>query len=59
MRRMDKVLTDDRIEEQRAGNVQFYKKGKDKPSSGFQKGDEIGEEAHLQEFHPLHTGEQE
>ena len=47
MRRMDRVLTDDRIEEQRAGSVQFYKKGKDKPSSGFQKGDEIREEVRL------------
>jgi hypothetical protein len=47
MRRMDKVLKDERIGEQRAGNVQFYKKGKDKPSSGFQKGDEIREEVRL------------
>jgi len=47
MRRMDKVLNDDPIEERRAGNVQFYKKGKDKQSSGFQKGDEIREEVHL------------
>jgi len=47
MRTMDRVLTDDRIEEQGAGNVQFYKKGKDKPSSGFQKGDEIREEVRL------------
>jgi hypothetical protein len=47
MKRMDSALMDDRIEEQREKNVQFYKKGKDKPSSGFQKGDEIREEAHL------------
>ena len=57
MKRMENVLMDDRIEEQCERNVQFCKKGKDKPSSGLQKGDEIREEAHLQEFHPLHTGE--
>jgi len=35
------------IEEQRARSVQVHKKGKDKPSSGFQKGNEVREEAHL------------
>jgi hypothetical protein len=47
MGRLDNVLMNDLIEEQRGRNVQFYEKGKDKPSSGFQKGDEIREEVHL------------
>jgi hypothetical protein len=47
MGRLDNVLMNDLIEEQRGGNVQFYEKGKDKPSSGFQKGDVIREEVHL------------
>ena len=57
MGRLDNVLMNDLIEEQRGRNVQFYEKGKDKRSSGFQKGDEIKEEGYLQKFHPLHERE--
>jgi hypothetical protein len=47
MGQQDNVLRNNLIEEQCGRNLQFYEKGKDKPSSGFQKGDEIREEVHL------------
>jgi len=47
MGQQDNVLENNLIEEQCGTTLQFYKKGKDKPSSGFQKGDEIREEVHV------------
>jgi len=47
MGQQDNGLMNNRIEGQCGRKLQFYEKGKDKPSSGFQKGDEIREEVHL------------
>jgi hypothetical protein len=37
--------------------LQLYKKGEDHFSSGFQKGDEVGQEAFFSEFRPLYKEE--
>jgi len=54
---MDSGLTHGLLKEQGERSVRFCKSGKDKRSSGFQKGDEIKEEGYLQKFHPLHERE--
>jgi hypothetical protein len=44
-------------EDHRERILQLYKKGEDHFSSGFQKGDEVRQEAFFSEFRPLYKEE--